>query len=289
MAFTTRSILLLSLFSVLVLLLFRDAAYLATRARPDARFEAGRPRVGGGGGGGTSFATTATRCPKMPMEQLEPLRGSQDGEDQRLLGWFNGLCNGTYIEMGALNGEYLSNSVVFWRALGWKGLLAEASPVSYQQLAENRPGELATVHAAVCGERRTVHYYHEGPSLVHGVWEFVPESFRLEWWKGATIDQTTPMECMPLRDILDKHVPNQRYFDFFSLDIEGAEFLALQSLDFDRVGFGIVLVEADQHNELKNLAVRALMESKGYLFMDSWGRSYWFVNREFGTIYKDLL
>ena len=32
------------------------------------------------------------------------------------------------------------------------------------------------------------------------------------------------------------------YFDFFSLDIEGSEFEALQSLDFSKVGFGIILV-----------------------------------------------
>jgi hypothetical protein len=236
-----------------------------------------------------NFASAATRCPVVPMEALQPHLKSQDKEDVRLLGWFNGLCQGTYIEMGGLNGVRFSNTYGFNKGLGWKGLLVEASPANFQQLVTNRPDELATVHAAVCDEKRTVHYYDAKHGFARGIWEFSPPSFREKWWKGATIEQTTPMECMPLRDILEKHVPNQHYFDFFSLDIEGAEFMALQSLDFDQVGFGIIFVEADGHNELKNLAVRTFLESKGYRFMDSSLRSYWFVNEDFGMIYKDLL
>jgi hypothetical protein len=225
----------------------------------------------------------------IPIETLRPHLKSQSKEDERLLGWFNGLCNGTYIEMGGLDGVRLSNTYVFNKALHWKGLLVEASPSNFEKLEMNRPSELATVHAAVCDDRKIVHYYDAAGGPVRGIWEFAPVSFREMWWTGVTIEQTTPIVCSPLRDIMQQHVPNQHYFDFFSLDIEGAEFMALQSLDFDQVGFGIIFIEADVHNELKNLAVRTFMESKNYLFFGSFGRSYWFVNNEFGSIYKDLL
>jgi len=215
---------------------------------------------------------------------------SQSEEDVHLLKWFSGLCNGTYIEMGGLDGVKFSNSFVFNKEFQWHGVLVELSPTNYQKLVQNRPDELGTVNAAVCGERQMIHYY-DGvrTKTVSGVWEFTTDSFRRQWWKGVTIDQTTPIECRPLCDILEEHAPNQHFFDFFSLDIEGAEFMALQSLDFDKVGFGIILIEADEHNERKNMALRAFLESKGYLFIEAFERSYWFVNKEFGSIYKDVL
>jgi hypothetical protein len=64
-----------------------------------------------------------------------------------------------------------------------------------------------------------------------------------------------------MKQILQETVGSKFYFDFFSLDVEGAEYKVLKSIDFDQVGFGVVLVEADEHNQLKNMAVRTLLES----------------------------
>jgi hypothetical protein len=51
--------------------------------------------------------------------------------------------------------------------------------------------------------------------------------------------------------------------------IEGAEYEALASLDLDNVAFGIIFIEADKHNERKNLAVRTLLQSNGYISFES--------------------
>ena len=59
-------------------------------------------------------------------------------------------------------------------------------------------------------------------------------------------------------------------FDFFSLDVEGAEMSVLESIDFDRTAFGVVLIEADEHNEMKNLAMRQFLELRGYTFLCEW-------------------
>ena len=56
-------------------------------------------------------------------------------------------------------------------------------------------------------------------------------------------------------------------FDFFSLDVEGAEMSVLESIDFERTAFGVILVEADEHNEMKNLAMRQFLELRGYTFL----------------------
>lgn len=153
---------------------------------------------------------------------------SQNGEDKTLLSqWFHGLCNGTYVEMGALNGVKYSNSYVFNKAMGWKGLLVELSPTSHRQLVANRPNELVEpVNVAVCKERQMIHYYvpeerlpdEDGKTYfmaaVAGIWEFNSREHREKWWPNVTIDQTTPVECVPMKDLLRRHVPERKFFDF---------------------------------------------------------------------------
>jgi FkbM family methyltransferase len=149
---------------------------------------------------------------------------SQSKEDRHLLSIFPGICNGTYIEMGALDGIQYSNTYVFHKALSWKGVLVEISPKNFARLQKNRPNELALVHAGVCKEEGTVHFM-DMASAVSGVWEFAPPPFRNYWWKGKTLEDTTPIRCVPLRAILAEQGPTF-FADFFSLDVEGAELQA---------------------------------------------------------------
>lgn len=236
----------------------------------------------------TTFSTSAHLCPKVPIEELKPHLYSQKGEDETLLKWFNELCGGTYIEMGALDGLKFSNTYVFNRMFDWRGVLIELSPVSYKQLVKNRPNEIATVNAAVCSNQKTIHWYQASAAATSGIWEFTAASYRERWWANARLEDTTPIECVPLQDILTRHAPNHAFFDIFSLDVEGAEFEVLQSLDFDKVGFGMIVVESDKFNPNKNLAVSTLLETSGYRMVQRLKNNDIMVNKEFGRIYKDL-
>jgi hypothetical protein len=51
---------------------------------------------------------------------MQPDRQAQFGEDWDLIVAFNGLCNGTYIEMDALDGVRFSNSYVINKHLDLK-------------------------------------------------------------------------------------------------------------------------------------------------------------------------
>jgi FkbM family methyltransferase len=226
---------------------------------------------------------------KAMLEDRGTFFKSQDGEDEMLLKWFNGLCNGTYVEMGALDGVTFSNSYVFNRLLGWKGLLVELSPDNYKQLIMNRTEELSVINAGVCEEEATMHFMEGKYTSVGGIWEFSTQAFRNEWWWGKTINDTIEVTCKPLHDIFRENVTDINFFDFFSLDIEGAELNALKSVDFSVVGFGIIFVEISQDFERKNLALRQFMSDKGYNFLMEYGRSYWFVNEDFFNIYQDVL
>lgn len=244
------------------------------------------------------FKTMATRCPSNATKSAEELNGmfkSQSKEDEGLLEIFNGLCEGTYIEMGALDGVRFSNTHVFNKGFNWKGLLVEPSPKSHALLVKNRPNELtAPVNAAVCSSPRQVHYIefvHEAKRATNGIWEFTNPTFRTRWWGARTIEHGTPITCRPLNDIIDKHVPKDTstFFDIFSLDVEGGEFSVLQGLDFSKVGFGIIIVEDQSPNQLKELAIRSLLEQHGYKHLYTAQRNGWYMNKDFHRIYADLV
>ncbi len=232
-----------------------------------------------------SFTHTCT-----PVEINPSNLKSQDNEDKQLLTWFHGLCNGTYLEIGGLDGVTYSNTYVFNKALDWRGVLVELSTVNYKRLVQNRPNELANIHAGVCDKKRLLHYV-EGARAVGGIWEFASQSFKDQWWRGMTLEspEVKPVQCAPLGDLLEPHVGQSFFFDFFSLDVEGAEFEVLKSIDFTKLGFGIILAEADTHNHRKNMVLRTFLQERGYTFLMDLDRSYWFVNNAFSQIYGEKL
>mmetsp|Transcript_2022 Transcript_2022/g.5328 ORF Transcript_2022/g.5328 Transcript_2022/m.5328 type:complete len:301 (-) Transcript_2022:125-1027(-) len=217
---------------------------------------------------------------------------SQYGEDKELfrLFKFDKLCNGTYLEIGGLDGIKYSNSYVFHQALGWRGVLVEASPTNYAKLVENRPNEVANVNAGICGEERDLHWVnHQKMGAVSGFVELAAPTFQRKWWSENDINNAKVIKCKTLRTVISEAVGGDFFFDFFSLDIEGAEYDAIVSIDFSIVSFGVIFVEADEHNELKNLAVKMHLERNGYAFAKSSNNSDWFVNTHFMEIYKGII
>lgn len=159
---------------------------------------------------------------------------------------------------------------------------------NFNRLIENRKDELATIHAGVCDKKTLLHYY--GYAAIGGIYEFAAPSFRDMWWGNITLDdpKVKTIECDTMDSLL-KMSTNENYFDFLSLDVEGAELAVLESVDFDRVGFGIVLAEADNSSPLKNLAMRYYLQDKGYDFLMEYERSYWWVNKHFKNIYRGVI
>ena len=172
--------------------------------------------------------------------------------------------------------------------LNWKGVLVELVPNNFDNAKNNRQNEIAVVNAAVCEKKQKLHYYAKG--AVSGIYEFASPSFREFWWKDITLDspEVKEINCAPLTDILAENHVETNYFDFFSLDVEGAEGQVLKSIDFDKLGFGIIFVEADKNDPAKDEELRSILKSNGYTHFSNYQRSDWFFNDQFLSIYKEL-
>jgi FkbM family methyltransferase len=213
---------------------------------------------------------------------IEKASKSQSSEESYL--WehfFFQRTGGTFLEMGALDGIFLSNTLALENLLGWRGVLIEASPANYGKLQQQRKTQIV-INAAVCDEVRTVHYMESGDTAVRGIVEFMAPSFVSQWhtsYRPEQIDQFPSIPCVPLDLLLGLY--GFRHINFFSLDVEGAELQVLRALDFSAISFDVLVVEADEHNKTKNIAVVDLLDRAGYKFHEHFLRNDWFVRRGF--------
>lgn len=188
---------------------------------------------------------------------------------------------GTFLEFGALDGIRYSNTFGFDKALGWHGVHIEASPSSFELLALNRPEQL-DIHVAVCDQPRVVHYADTGNPAVRGVVEFMSQPFLQKWHKKlnpANLTGLPEVQCQPLAAILRHY--GITHINFFVLDVEGAELVVLQAVDFSQISFDVIVIEADHGDLPKEQGVKDLLASHGYSFFRHVRRNDWFVRAGF--------
>ena len=177
---------------------------------------------------------------------------SQMLEDVRIYRrYFAGKRNGFFLEMGALDGLQFSNTLIYEQCFGWNGILIEAEPTNAAALKKNRPCAI-TVHAAGGNGGGTLHMTQS-----RGVSRVV---------EGPG-ENTVEVPVRRMADIFAEWGITK--IDFFSLDVEGSEFMVLESIDFDAVDISLLLVEKSSTFTVNPTTekVRALLLSKGYHLM----------------------
>jgi FkbM family methyltransferase len=187
---------------------------------------------------------------------------SQSNEDQALFHrYFRSplVCHGVFVEIGALDGIRYSNSYFFERALGWKSILIEANPISYEQLVRNRPGAI-NVHAAMCPGRDTAFI---GTGATGGVVGTMSSAHGHAWLHNT--DKAIRVPCKTFNDIFSRH--GITHINVFVVDVEGGELSVLQAMDW-RVRVDVWVIELDGTNNAKDLRVRHLLLAHGYVEAD---------------------
>jgi FkbM family methyltransferase len=214
---------------------------------------------------------------------LPPLKfASQLGEDAIIFKRFfsgprldcrqddSGRCGHTYLELGANDGVRMSNSL-FFRQLGWRGVLVEAVPKYCSLLKQKRCSDVV-VCGAVCSrsfgtELEIVE--HSGTTAAIGMG--ATDEFVRKWNKGpAEIRANTrKVPCAPLSDMLLRaQLPS---VTLFSLDVEGQENQVLRTLDWKTFSFGVLIIELpcapNPRNATEAAAARSLLRTEGYAFL----------------------
>lgn len=167
---------------------------------------------------------------------------AQHGEDALLAQRFADKRGGCYVEVGALDGEFLSNTYYFEKELGWHGVLVEANPEQAAICRRNRPASTVIASAAVAPgapEYATLHVAqgNAGYSTLSagGVYAGLLRERNIV---TTTVDVPTATldELLTAADIDG--------IDFVTIDVEGHERDVLRGFDVRRWAPTVVLVES---------------------------------------------
>ncbi len=165
--------------------------------------------------------------------------------------------DGFFVEFGAANGVYASNTLSLERDLGWRGILAEPAHIWYPHLRNNRTcaiddrcvwvrsGEELMFNQPTFALLSTIDSYSNGDALA----------------KNRVEGERYPVQTVSLMDLL-AHWNAPRRIDYLSIDTEGSELDILQAFDFSAYEIGLISVE---HNHTdKRGALFDLLTSKGF-------------------------
>lgn len=192
---------------------------------------------------------------------------------------------GTVLEFGAIDGVDQSTTLVLEQDVGWRAVHIEGSPSSFNGLYGNRPNAV-NINAAVCNDSRMIHYVEYGYSHHRGIAEFMsgqhvqnlhPEL--LEQWKSGIYTTLPATPCLPLTALLRS--VGLTHFNLWILDVEGAEFQVLQSIDWSVLSFDVICAEASLASPGKNVAVIDTLEAQGFRWITRFERNDWFVHKDY--------
>jgi FkbM family methyltransferase len=197
---------------------------------------------------------------------------SQQGEDCLLSQFFGHKTTGYFVDVGAFDGVYLSNSYAFER-LGWSGICVEASAKYFELCKTNRPR--STCHHAAClkEERGMVEFREESGGLFSGV--STDENYAARCYTASRMRfdgfQTTRVPSSTLNGLLDLKVGE---IDFVSIDVEGSELDVLAGFDLDRYRPRVLVIEANDATAA--VALDTYLASRGYQMsrFRGWNRFY---------------
>jgi hypothetical protein len=172
-------------------------------------------------------------------------------------------ATGYYIKMGALDGLRFSNTYFFEVMFGWKGILIEPDPFKFGNIISNRPSAIV-VGEIVC-ERGEVTFIRGGATA--GAMQHFAPAFYMRWHATPNPDRKLTLQCQSLSAILERvhRRSGVSCYDFFSLDVEGAELSVVRTIEFDRFHFKVIVVEEDGNNVTKEEALADILRSNGYV------------------------
>jgi FkbM family methyltransferase len=194
---------------------------------------------------------------------------SQDNQDKFLETFiFKGYTNGFYVDVGAHDGVTINNTLYFEKYNKWKGINIEPIKNVFNKLTLNRPDNI-NINCAVCNDDGEADFlcnvgYTEMISGIKSNFD-IRHLERLER-ENTQYGSTTEIIKVPtkkLETILNEH--NVLHINYLSIDVEGAEFEVIKSINFDKVFIDVIGFE-NNYNDT-SVPIVTYLENKGFIII----------------------
>ena len=159
--------------------------------------------------------------------------GSQHGQAKFVDHLLKQRENGFFVECGALDGRYLSNTNFFETQRKWTGLLVEPQPLNFEGLVRSRRKAYVT-NACMSPTKKAGLF----------AWKLVGSQAGLletHIYKAAGQTPDVQKQCFPFGAMMA--ALNVTRVDYFSLDIEGGEVPVLKTINWNDVYIDVIGIE----------------------------------------------
>jgi len=190
--------------------------------------------------------------------------------DEKLLSFFskNNIRDGFYIEAGAVNGVWQSNTLLLENKLNWTGLLIEPDHSLYTECLKYRANNLIYNAALVDFEYHLEHVQGTFTDSIHnyelalqGQINYKNPDFNIK--PGAQL-LTTPAKTL---SFILQHFNIKREIDLLSLDVEGSEIQALDGLNLKINRPKYIIIETTASEE-KRERIFNYLNNFNYTFLE---------------------
>ncbi len=189
---------------------------------------------------------------------------SQNGQDRYVAETvFNGKRDGFFVEAGAGDGLWISNTLLLERRYGWSGILVEPTS-AFALLQKNRPN-CRLENSCLAGVRKSVtlvEIFDTGQAaispdaganlLLSKTVDVAPENLSQMDSVWGKAQRQYEVQARPLAEVLQAHgAPHT--IDYLSLDVEGYEYEILGNFPFADYRFGCLGIERPPRALLEHL------------------------------------
>ena len=168
-----------------------------------------------------------------------------------------------YLDLGAHHPTYLSNSYYFYEK-GFTGVCVDADPSLISAFEKIRQRDLI-LNLGVGIEKSVLDFYLMSSKTLNTFAK--AEAERYVSYGNQQIEKVIKVEVETVNSIIKKHC--KRVPNLISLDVEGLDFMILQSFDFDQFRPEIFCIETlsytEDKTERKLTEIIELMNQKGYM------------------------
>jgi FkbM family methyltransferase len=204
---------------------------------------------------------------------------SQLGQDLWILESTNFKHNGYFIDIGAYDGIYHSNTYLLEIDYGWNGVCVEPS-YKYEDLCHNRKCSLS--NKLVYSQDNIDIEFYETPYNME--LSGIPKHFNNDGHQNTRanfIAKTINTVCLTT---LCQQYNSPSVIDYLSIDTEGSELFILQHHDFDQYRFNYISIEHNRCIEYRK-NIENFLNSKQY-YLDTSER-FAIVNNNLNTNFDD--
>lgn len=157
--------------------------------------------------------------------------------------------NGTFIEIGAFDGESWSNTSTL-ADLGWRGTYVEPIPeyatVCTRRHTPNPP--ISVLQVAVGADRRKI-TLSKGRQITTGDPDFLELYNRADWARGYHTGDTVEVQQITLEDVFRlSKITTPRECDILVIDVEGMEWEVLRNFPITKYLPKMVIIELEDNH-----------------------------------------